>query len=369
MSDTLPSRDPVPHGGWFVVSQVKSNRVVYFTDDPQYQPVMDGDWYFVSHYLGELPAEMTLRNCWRWRFNGGIFLDAKDPRDEDAPLRLMEANRAALHKLLRERIDEVRRPWAPSCTLGETLRAAKLTQAQRYLAQPAATDPDGCTFALLEGVAAARGITMTEAALLVVERATAVQQGLVESEHLRERFAQAIDVALTQEDLLSLRAGIMGDIDPLGAAKFPIAKTAMTPEQWDEVLGDTDRTHEAARLRTQLREAVNTRRMRIHDGYVDSDTLVRHKAKLAQTLLNNEGKIPAGIDFSLLSGFAEARNLKLEDAARLMMGKVSEAEAILRRTERDKDRMLARIDAARTLRDFKTVGKDVEALARRTADD
>src|SRR5437879_693223 len=58
-----------------VVTQVKSNRVVYFTDDADYVTPMDGDWYYVSNYHGALPKGMTLRNCWRWRFNGGVFTD------------------------------------------------------------------------------------------------------------------------------------------------------------------------------------------------------------------------------------------------------------------------------------------------------
>ena len=59
-----------------IVTQVKSNRVVYFTDDADYLPPTDGDWYYVSSTLGDLPKGMSLRNCWRWRFNGGVFTDA-----------------------------------------------------------------------------------------------------------------------------------------------------------------------------------------------------------------------------------------------------------------------------------------------------
>jgi len=37
-----------PDSTWFVVSQCKSNRVVYFTDDTDYVPPMQGDWYYVK---------------------------------------------------------------------------------------------------------------------------------------------------------------------------------------------------------------------------------------------------------------------------------------------------------------------------------
>ena len=39
---------------WVVVTQVKSHRVVYFTDDPDYQPAMQGDWYYVSPEVAPL---------------------------------------------------------------------------------------------------------------------------------------------------------------------------------------------------------------------------------------------------------------------------------------------------------------------------
>jgi hypothetical protein len=86
---------------WFIVSQVKSHRVVYFTDDPGYTPPTEGDWFYVSPYQGELPQAMSLRNCWGWgskRFllypphNAGfLYLKqanpalAGSPFDPDAP--------------------------------------------------------------------------------------------------------------------------------------------------------------------------------------------------------------------------------------------------------------------------------------------
>jgi hypothetical protein len=39
-----------PLSCWIVVTQVKSDRVVYFTDDPGYQPPMEGDWYYCSPF-------------------------------------------------------------------------------------------------------------------------------------------------------------------------------------------------------------------------------------------------------------------------------------------------------------------------------
>ena len=61
---------------WIVISQTQSSRVVYVTDDVDYQPPSHGDWYCVNTYRGPLPESMTSHNCWRWRFDGGAFVDA-----------------------------------------------------------------------------------------------------------------------------------------------------------------------------------------------------------------------------------------------------------------------------------------------------
>jgi hypothetical protein len=353
---------PPPAGtGWFVVSQVKSDRVVYFTDDPHYQPPTAGDWYYVSHYAGPLPEGMSLRNCWGWRFDGHRFLHAGDPTPETAARRLVDANRRALRELLRTRIDEMRRPWAPSSLLGETLRAAKLAEARALRAGAAPADADDA-WPLLRGVAAARRLTLPEAASLILERNEATRRALIESEGLRERFAAAIDVAMDDAELLAVRAQLLDQVVPAEARHLPPPPYPMTPEDWDRPLGDAERLQEAGNLRAQLRASVNARRRRVHDGYLDNEGLVKHKAKLAQAILNNGGAVPAGTDASMLEGFAAARRLPLADAARLVIGTVTEAEGILRQTEREKDRLSARIDAAQTLRDFHRVKQEIDAL-------
>jgi hypothetical protein len=128
-------------------------------------------------------------------------------------------------------------------------------------------------------------------------------------------------------------------------------------------LPEVHRVHEVARLRAQLRHVLNERRSRVHGGYLEDETLLRHKAKLAQSLLNNDGEKPAGLDFSLLQNYADAHSLSLADAARLIMGMVSEGEAILRTTELIKDRLLAQIERITNLRDIQRVQQELEHAA------
>lgn len=349
------------HPGWFIVSQVKVHRVIYFTDDPHYQPPSDGDWFFVTHYLGELPRDMTLKNCWLWRCDGQTLRKAEDAPKGDAASRLLDANRQALHALLRDVVDAQRKPWAPSSALGETLRAAKLAEANDLRqgrpegAAPAATP-------LLQGLAAARGITLPQAADLVIERHQATQDALVASEATRERFRHAIDTALTNAELMHWREELLARLDVHALAGLAPPPVPTTPADLQAELDAPAREIEVARLQAQLRYAVNTLRGRIDGGFDQNDGLMRHKAKMAQAVLNNDGKAPSGLDVSMLANLAASRDLQLADAARLVLGSVTEAENILRRTEREKDRFLARIDAARTLQDFQNVSHELRAF-------
>jgi hypothetical protein len=350
-----------PHAGWFIVSQVKVHRVIYFTDDPNYQPPSEGDWFFVTHYLGDLPDGMTLQNCWLWRCDGQQIRKAEDAPVGDAASRLLDSNRKALQRLLRDLVDAQRGAWAPSCALGETLRAAKRAEAAAYLdarrdGTPLPRSP------LLESHAAARGLTLADTAALILERHRAMHEALVESEALRERFGHAIESALTNAELSQLRQQLLARLDVRQLAGLPPPPVPTSSADLQAELDEATRAVEVARLQTQLRYAVNTLRSRIDNGYDHNDGLMKHKAKMAQAVLNNEGSPPAGLDVSMLSNFAGSRNLGLADAARLVLGTVTEAESILRRTEREKDRFLARIDAARTLQDFQNVSHELRAF-------
>ena len=360
---TAPASAPA---GWFIVSQVKTHRVIYFTDDQGYAPAMDGDWYFVSHYHGELPADMTLKNCWSWRFDGATLRSAGDPAEAGSDASLVKSNRKALHAMLSGIVDDLRKPWAPTCALGESLRAAKLLEARAWR-DATADRPVPVELPLLQGLAAARNITLAEAADLVAERHQATLDGLMASEALRERFAYAIDSALTPADLAAVRAHLIAETGDLQASALPRGPQPMSPRELDAPLDEPARALEAARLRAQLRSAINGRRRRVHDGFDQDDGLLKHKAKLAQSVLNNDDKAPSAAS-SLLADYASSRGLSLEDAARLVIGTVTDADHVLRSTERQKDHFLARIERARSLREFQQVGKELHAFTHRHVD-
>jgi hypothetical protein len=346
-----------PRTAWSIVTQVKADRIVYYTDDPDYLPPSEGDWYYVSQHLGDLPAQMTPANCWGWRYRDGEFSDVREPDEPAREAALLDSNRQALLGLLRDKIDRARAQWVPECLLGAELRALKLQQAQAWL-QHAPQDRE--TFELLAGVASTQRVTMAEAARALVERDAAMRRALVDTELVREQLARDIRAAATQDELLALRRRLLGDVLPALSREAALPVNPMTPEEWDEPLEPSHRVHEAARLKARLREVVNAQRRRLHDGYAENEVLLRHKAKLAQALLDNGGDKPAGQDYTLLEGLAEAHGLALADAARLAMGTISDAEAILRGSELLKDRLSARIERMNSLRDVQQVQKELD---------
>lgn len=342
---------------WFVVTQVKANRVVYFTDDPAYQPPMEGDWYFVSQHVGNMPPGMTLQNCWGWRFNGGVFSDVREAEPLPTLQRLLENNRQALLRLLQEKVNKARQKWQSSCEFGGEIRQRKLAQAKAFIVGRATMTED---FDLLHAVAAARGMEVAEAAHLIVQQDGAMWMALETTEAVRERLDVAIREARSNDALVALRRELLEDAWPESSQKFSFPAVVTEPSDLSAPLSDLHRVHEVARLSIQLRQIINARRSAVHRAYVGDETMLRHKARLAQAVLNKE---EAGMDLRLLENMAHAHRLSSSDAARLILGSMSEAEQILVSTELTKDRLLAEIESIVNLRDVRRLGATLDALS------
>jgi hypothetical protein len=354
--EPLPDSAVAAH--WIIVTQVKSHRVVYFTDDPQYQPPMEGDWYYCCPYGGLLPEGMTLRNCWGWRFNGGVFADARATPVKPAHETLMDSNRKALMSLLREKIDTIREPYLPSCQQGDFIRHLKLSEAQSYLAGK------GEAYPYLQTVAAARNISLAEAARLILAKAEETKQVLLQSERFRELLAQSIQSAQNQVQLLQVRTWLLDQVYPELSKDFKFHIDNTEPLDLNKAIGQTHRQHEITRLKAQLRELINVQRADIDSNYVQNDELRKHKAQLARAVLNNGGKAPHGLDMTLLENYAQTRQLGLAEAAELIVNSMAQSAEVLTRTELLKDSLLARIEAITTLVDVRAIAAELEALER-----
>jgi hypothetical protein len=348
-----------PSGGHIIVAQVKCDRILYFTNDLDFVPVMEGDWYFVSHYLGELPPDMTLQNCWQWRFRGSVFIDERKPRPKSGPQRLIDYNRDALLKLLRDKINDARAPLLANGSMGDELRKQKLVQAKQYLTAPDSSDE----LALLGAVASARDMSLEEAARLIVSRAEQTARMLCETELVREELRKQIRAAKTEEELLQLRHALMNDVYPALSAKYKFAVPNTTPIDVKRELEPAHRVHEAARLKAKLRERINEARIKLHDGYQLNDFLTMRRVALARNYLR-EGTLPADAhDAALLQMTASSYGLTLDAAVQRVIAEATAAEKLLFDTERDKLAMLERIEKVATLRDVRNVAAAIRALS------
>jgi hypothetical protein len=320
---------------YWIVSQVKSNRVVYFTDDPDYTPPVQDDWFYVSSFEGELPRAMTLRNCWRWRFNGGVFVDAgKGPPPKPAAERLLDHNRKALLRILKEKIDTVRGQYAAGGRMGAEVRAEKLREAGDYLA-----GRHDQAYPFLEAMAAARDVPLADAARLVVEREAATRAMLLETEQIRERFKVAIHEARSAEQLQAVREQLLGSVYPRLTDRFAHRFVRTTPLDRHAPLSDAILLHERARLRTQLRNTINALRERHAPGYALDERVRARRLAAARAA---QGGDP------LLEGCARERGLTLEQASQQILQEEAQLEKMLLETELLKEAVLAEISKART---------------------
>lgn len=342
---------------WLVVTQVKSHRVVYFTDDPTYQPAMDGDWYYVSPFTGALPDGMSLRNCWRWRFNGMDFVDAGSVKAPPESQTLLENNRQALMDLLARRIDALRKPFEPETLAGAQLRALKAVEARAFLNGELAAP------VLLGESAAAYRCGLDEMSHRVLDAEAARLRVLIESEAQRERLAVAIRSASTQEELQELRERILEEVaaDRVEPAAFKPKHT--TPERMSETLDARTVDMERARLRLQLRNRINDLRRGCASQYLLDDLVTARRVEIAVAVQRAGGALPEGVDGTLLLSHAAARGERLIEAARAVTEEAQSMRQTLMLTEQMKDAMLARISSVMTLEDVRQTGRAIQSLA------
>lgn len=359
---------PEPQSTWTIVSQCKSDRVVYYTDDSDYHPPMEGDWYYCSIYQGPLPAQMNLRNCWGWRFRGSQFQDARETTKVKTAEKLLDSNRKALHRLLRDKIDEVRKPYSPSCLDGNALRQHKLREAQAYLAQthaPKNTQTGEETWPFLMLVAQSRHCTLQQAAQLICSQAHAQERMWLQTERFREQMTQLIHQAHTQLQMMELREWLLDAVYPELSKQFryPISNTE--PIDASAPLKDTERLHETTRLQSVLRDTVNTQRKNLHTDYVLGEQIWQHKLRQAQQWLNTpvaEQTQDLQQELGLLTSYAQAKGWGMQQAAQNLLQAAAAATQTLLDTEGTKDKLLAQIEKIQTWADIHAIEDALQNL-------
>jgi hypothetical protein len=345
-----------PDRTWFVVSQCKSNRVVYFTDDTDYVPPMQGDWYYVSPHIGALPEGMTLRNCWRWRFDGHAFVDASQPKAVPQEVALLQSNKAALLRLLHEKIDTLRKPYISSSVLGDQVRTAKLQEAHAVLAG----DFTARDSSYLIEAAAAAGCTVQDMAQRIVQQHTNQQTVLHQTETVRMHLGSAIATATTQAELVALRQRIMADLAP--SVNSAIKPDHTTPRKHTAKPTAQALQQEQLRLSVQLREKINELRRPFVSHYLLDDVVLKHKGQIAQAVLAHGGTLPAGLDGIVLISHAAARGQTLLAAAKEVLTEMNDTAKTLLDTEQLKDAWSVRIASVQSFKDIDDLGRAITRL-------
>jgi hypothetical protein len=348
---------------WLLVTQYKSDRIVYFTDDPGFDMPADADWCYVNEHTGALPPDMTLRNCWSWRYRGLKFIDERDAPRPNKAERLLESNKAALRKLLREKIDALRRAVAPSSLMGADLRALKLEEAHAVLAGGV----EAASLRLLPAAAAARDVELAVMAQMIVDRDRRTREVIEQSERLREEVAAAIERAVDQAALAALRTRILGDLSVDDWAEQAPKPEHTTPEKMGAPLSTEELGHERFRLRIKLRNRINDLRRPLLSDYLADERLMRRKVEIAALVLQSGGAVPAGMDATLLLSHAAGRGQTVFDAAHQVTQEVAEFDALLARTERLKDLVLAQLAGVRSRGDVRAVDKLIDDIERALA--
>jgi hypothetical protein len=357
VGETAPARASETNV-YTIVTQAKSFRVVYFTSDPEYIPVTEGDWYFSSSYRGALPDGMTVGNCWAWRFNGNAFVYAGGKASREPAERLLESNRKALRGILRDKLQRLREPYLPSDHYGHELRRIKRSEAERFLANPDQPEP----LRFLEATAVARNLTLLEAAELIVSRARQTDDALVATERVRERFALLIEQAQTEERLLVLRSVLLEDLYPELSEALRHKPNMTTPIDKNAILSEAALTHERSRLRAQLRERISELREPRDQRVAQSQYVMEYKAKAAALWFAADAKKEPAAPNKLLTQYAAQRRLTLFDAAKEWVTQAAISGQRLIETEIASEIFLAEIGQVKTLLEIQKVVEKIDRL-------
>ena len=94
-----------------LILNTKTDRVIFFTDDPLYSP-SNSDYTWKYNYNSELPNNLSLKNCWDWKLVNHRLVYS-NTEIVTPVVKLMESNRIQCLKLLNEKIDKLTEKYVP----------------------------------------------------------------------------------------------------------------------------------------------------------------------------------------------------------------------------------------------------------------
>ncbi|MFM6438098.1 MAG: cupin-like domain-containing protein [Microcystis panniformis] len=346
---------------WTIVCQVKTYRVVYFTDDEEYVPTVEGNSYYVSLYVGELPKEMTLRNCSYWLFNGFSFVEGGHIQLKSTPEDLLEYNRNALIAILREKIGSLQKPYCSSSVLGYLARERKLAEAQQLISnEDSETD-----YPYLMQAAAKQRLTVRKMAKLILAKKTEFETMLIRTECLRERFTWAIKTAISSADLVAVHQRLQEELTLDIKTDFVVELREIKPQEEAEITEPTELNRERTRLEIQLCDRINNLRRTLISGYLLDDIVFQYIHRLAQAVVSanrNFEQILNELDIMPLLDYAVIHEQTFLEAAEFFLDEVEPRTKVLLETEQMKDSMRSRIANIQSFQDLETTSNIIKSL-------
>lgn len=175
----------------------RTNRIVFYTDDDSFVPKQQEERTLVCHYSGQLPSELSLSNCWDWKFLNNQFVK---PEVRSGTVDLHQQNIREMLRVLNEKCDQLVSHTLPSSRSSEYTRRAKKNQAVDFLNK-------GILGWFIKHEAQVQNCTYEQAAQKIIDHSEKnfITQRTIEG--FRFKFAHAIKQS-TPEVLEQLRSTI-----------------------------------------------------------------------------------------------------------------------------------------------------------------
>lgn len=169
-----------------MILDIATMRVIYFTNDVN-ESLTVVEKTLMYDYLGELPTDFKLSNCWNWKLEGNKLQFSNDKKSKESQS-LFEKNKIETIKLLNDRINQARMPFLSNCVGGDRVRDLKLNNDE-----------------FLYRLANIHGLTIDEYRIVLMEKQQTADRILQATEINKEYFYKKINEALDNWTLYSVR--------------------------------------------------------------------------------------------------------------------------------------------------------------------
>lgn len=173
-----------------IVTDIATGRMIYFTDS--FEKLHTDEYSVVHYYEGELPADMTRFNTWRWKFLGEVILDTEPPAGVVIPI--LENNKSSIAAFFKQELEKKVALIAPTVLEAIMYAEAELALKEEYVHS-----------SWVATIASDESLNMTQAAYKILEGKKAKYSKLFKLELLRRDIERQISRATQSEQLFTIK--------------------------------------------------------------------------------------------------------------------------------------------------------------------